>query len=447
MRARLLAIALASSMLGVGVGARAQSRDGLAALAPAVTAPPDPCPGATGWTRIASGGPALTDGLSSAWAGRELLIISPARANVPLRVSALDVCANRWRDLDMSAWPTPTDPQRLAVTHIGDRVALELRSATAAPVTRLFTPGSPGWTSAPEWASFVGRLLVGERAIAIESRSGRFAEVDVWDVAAARSYSVRPRTAPAARTDHASAVVGERVVIVGGRDASGQLARGVDVYDARRRRWSRIAAPNEPAGRTHPIVATAGEHVLVFGGQDDRGELDDGAVLDVPHRRWTPVSAAPGLRGATERVAVLTRTSFVVLASEPNRARTVGAALDLATGAWREVTPPVQVRRSSTSLDPLPDGRVLLRQHGARELWILEPSAGSWARVELGAVGDRTTPLVAVEGARIVVLGGHEPVDDRHWQTGCERPVPGIGCDPVAPPVGRLRQDGYLRSL
>ncbi|PNH11727.1 tRNA wybutosine-synthesizing protein 2/3/4, partial [Tetrabaena socialis] len=97
----------------------------------------------------------------------------------------------------------------------------------------------------------------------------------------------------------ASAVLGRRIVLVGGYGGGGAHARRADVllYDTPSRTWEALApadpaAPAPPARMGHGAAALGGGHVVVVGGRTSPVDpLGDVWILDLGARAWIRVHA------------------------------------------------------------------------------------------------------------------------------------------------------------
>jgi N-acetylneuraminic acid mutarotase len=94
--------------------------------------------------------------------------------------------------------------------------------------------------------------------------------------ATARLYRYDPRRdrwrrlpdSPSPRAAHAAAVIGRKLYVAGGANASGSL-RSLEIYDFRRRRWRRGPSFLGPA-RNHTTGASSGGRFYVLAGRDNR---------------------------------------------------------------------------------------------------------------------------------------------------------------------------------
>jgi hypothetical protein len=146
-----------------------------------------------------------------------------------------------------------------------------------------------------------------------EGQVGATNRVFRFDVATRRWRELPSMAEP--RGAHGVAVVGDRIVVIGGRtDRSFDGDRAnvglVEIFDTRTERWSRGASM--PAPRDHLGVATLDRHVYVLGGRLPSGRavarLDR---LDPASGDWTRLGDAPK---ATSGVDLLSGDGFLYTA-------------------------------------------------------------------------------------------------------------------------------------
>jgi non-specific serine/threonine protein kinase len=102
-------------------------------------------------------------------------------------------------------------------------------------------------------------------------------------------------SAPSVRAAHAVAVIGNRLYVAGGVDASGHSVRSLEVYDFERRRWRR--GPSFPApARNHLTGVASGGRFYVLGGRDSVN-YRAAARYDPSRRRWQRLPSLKVARG------------------------------------------------------------------------------------------------------------------------------------------------------
>jgi N-acetylneuraminic acid mutarotase len=116
-------------------------------------------------------------------------------------------------------------------------------------------------------------------------------DLGAWTWRAVKPLPAGPR--PAARNHHAAAVVGNKMLIMGGRSCHATLCAplddGVWAYDRAANSWERIEAKNSPPARIE-AVSWANSKFYVGLGQTARGVvLNDVWALDLDHQEWSRV--------------------------------------------------------------------------------------------------------------------------------------------------------------
>ena len=254
--------------------------------------------------------------------------------------------------------------------------------------------------------------------------------------------------APRAPRSYVLAAAGDRVIVWGGRTASGLTNRGA-VFDAKTRRWRPMTTAGAPSPRESVrVVWWTGRRLVVWGGRDAAGARTDGAAYDPVRDRWRalPAAGAPTTR-TVPGVAVASGRRLVVLPA-PGGDPATGGVYDRVTNRWRPVAPPqgtwpgyeTQIHRDGPR-------RLVFADVQNRRLEVLDLTTGRWTGVPFAGahLSPRTMPAIHWTGARLVVFGG---VDRKMVSPGggCGGPrPPGMGCDPVPPIFLRVvRRDGAI---
>jgi N-acetylneuraminic acid mutarotase len=120
--------------------------------------------------------------------------------------------------------------------------------------------------------------------------------------ATSRLYRYSPRRnrwtrlpdSPSPRAAHAAAVIGHRLYVAGGANASGSL-RSLEVYNFRSRRWRRGPSFRGPA-RNHTTGVASGGRFYVLAGRDVRN-LRSVDRYNPRRRRWTRLRPMRTARG------------------------------------------------------------------------------------------------------------------------------------------------------
>ncbi|MFI7604368.1 S8 family serine peptidase [Micromonospora sp. NPDC049366] len=211
---------------------------------------------------------------------------APATVEVLKRTSQLDALAARKR--------TPLIEQRVAgVTNARTgvaTVAAEVSAAAGQP-----SGGDPAWsrianTPAPIYdnaaVTFGGKVY---------SLGGQGAERSLWrydpdtDVWSALAEMPRGRIQPSA------AVVNGKIYVLGGWSATGAPIPAVDVYDPKAGTWSTLVGVMSPAPRAAAGTAVVGGRIVLVGGcvDSDCAESDDVLVFDPSSRTFSTRARYP----------------------------------------------------------------------------------------------------------------------------------------------------------
>src|SRR5262245_10425130 len=140
---------------------------------------------------------------------------------------------------------------------------------------------------------------------------------------------------PAARQEVATAVLGERVYVIGGFDSAGQSTDSVFVYNPQSNTWS--AAASLPIVNNHGAAAVANGRLFAFGGVSNRA-----FVYDPAGNAWSEIASVSAQHVSTPAVAVIN-----------NRIYGAGGT----GGTQREVEAYDPSANTSTALAPMNVGR------------------------------------------------------------------------------------------
>jgi hypothetical protein len=274
---------------------------------------------------------------------------------------------------------------------------------------------------------------------------------------------------PGARGEVASAVAGDRLVVLGGLHGPGRTSRAVTAYDRAEDRWGRL--PDLPAPRHHAAAAGLDGAVYVTGGspratdwrpRDQLWRLGPGAS------DWEVLEPMPEGRLGHDLLAVDGRLYVVggdgpgsdVLVYEPGRGWERGAALGSRPDHIRAVVLDGEVWAIGGRIDDL-----------TRAVSIYDPEADAWRDGPELPFGMSAMAVGVLDGA-IHVVGGEDPdllggrVHDRHvvlapgaeaWEPAPEPLLPvhgaGYGVLPDGPGTealviaGGSRRQGVLSVL
>ena len=210
---------------------------------------------------------------------------------------------------------------------------------------RRYDPRSGRFTSLPPLPRPLNHVGVGAREGSIYVVGGLGNKLEYLSTGsdAAWRYDIEQRRweelapMPTARGALGTAVVGDTLYAVGGRDGPDSLA-SVEAYDLKRGTWS-TRAPIPGHGRDHLGVAALGGFVYAVGGRYDGGEeMSEFLRYDPRADRWTEQPPLPiGTSGMNlERVGPL----LVVTGGEGSKQEFLTGrtfAFDPRSGHWREL--------------------------------------------------------------------------------------------------------------
>jgi non-specific serine/threonine protein kinase len=234
----------------------------------------------------------------------------------------------------------PTARQEVAVTSDNGVIWVfgGLTGRTSTAKVEGYDPAIDTWKSGPDLplplhhamaVTFHGELVVmggwvpqGDNLSAVTSnrvfalRNGAWVELPPLN---------RPRAAGAA------AVVGDRIVVVGGQ-GNGQLVRQTELFDGTH--WS--DGPDMPTPRDHLAAASDGQYVYAIGGRVLSADKNLGSFerFDVAARSWARGPDLPTPRGGIG--ATFVNGEVVVAGGEtPTSVLDTVEAFELATGKWK----------------------------------------------------------------------------------------------------------------
>lgn len=213
------------------------------------------------------------------------------------------------------------------------------------------------------------------------------------------------------RAGHSMLWTGNRVLVWGGRDSSGNLRGDGFLFDPVSGSLSQIATSGDPAAREFHTAVWTGSEMLVWGGNTVSGVANTGGRYDPATDSWQsiPTAAAPIAR--TGHTAVWTGSGMLVFGGE------TGAGSALASGA--EYVP------DSNSWIPIPSGPSARVGHGA--VWTgaamvvwggrngstyffdgsrYTPGSGWSSTASSGAPLGRAGHAMSWTGERVLVWGG-----------------------------------------
>jgi N-acetylneuraminic acid mutarotase len=170
----------------------------------------------------------------------------------------------------------------------------------ASTTTKVYDPGTDSWTTGPGLpaalhhasavtydgeAVVIGGFIPGEELTSEQSDRVYALRGGSWEQLPSLNH---PRAAAAA------AVVGDKIVVVGGQ-ADGKLVRQTEVFDGER--WTDVA--EMPTPREHLAAASDGRYLYAIGGRDLSADQSSTAVerYDPAGDSWTELDALPQAAG------------------------------------------------------------------------------------------------------------------------------------------------------
>jgi N-acetylneuraminic acid mutarotase len=211
------------------------------------------------------------------------------------KVARYDIRRDRWRlvaPMPLAVnHPAATSAGGKLYVHGGFESATGLESAT----TRLFEydPGADRWTELP--SSTVPRAAHALQAIdgklyaagGANSQTDQLTSLEIYDLQSQTWSS--GASMPTGRNHVASAVVDQRLYVLGGRPPLNLSM--VERYDPATNSWTTVAPLNTP--RSGFAAAVVGRRIVAFGGEGPAGTIAPVEVYDVDADSW---SSLPDMR-------------------------------------------------------------------------------------------------------------------------------------------------------
>jgi N-acetylneuraminic acid mutarotase len=207
---------------------------------------------------------------------------------------------------------------------------------------------------------------------------------------------------PLARTEVASARLGNEIVVIGGFLADARSTGRVDAYSQRTGRWRRL--PDLPAKVNHAMAASAGPRLYVVGGYGA-----ERSAFVFFRGRWRRLRHLPAPRAAAGAAVVGRRLYVVGGVVRPGTLARQMLVLDLRTGRW-VFAPGPSAREHLAVASAAGIVYALAGRSAGTNFTTFErysPSRHSW-RVLPPVPYPRGGTGAAVVGRRIVSVGGEE---------------------------------------
>ena len=211
-------------------------------------------------------------------------------SGVSTKVEGYDPAIDQWKESGIEL-PVPLHHEE-AVTYRGEIVALsgwqpEGTNLTATYSTKVFAQRGGGWAPYPDL--------------------------------------------PVAHVAGGAAVVGDKVIVVGGQSAKNQLATTTDIFDGQK--W--IKGADLPRPREHLAVTTDGTYVYAIGGRAFTADKNTAAVdrYDPVTNKWQAMPDMPTARGSIG-AAVADGRIVVVGGEDATHVFDTVEAYDIVSGTW-----------------------------------------------------------------------------------------------------------------
>jgi len=132
-------------------------------------------------------------------------------------------------------------------------------------------------------------------------------EGDTWEWDGTTWTQLAPPTSPPARMNHAMATLGNKVVLFGGEGANGPTD---DTWEWDGTTWTKRAPPTSPPARKSHAMVTRGDRVLLVGGDLDYGAPGDSWEWD--GASWTRVAEGPPGQFSISDLAMASRNGEIL---------------------------------------------------------------------------------------------------------------------------------------
>ncbi|MEM8933801.1 MAG: kelch repeat-containing protein, partial [Acidobacteriota bacterium] len=215
----------------------------------------------------------------------------------------------------------------------------------------------------------------------------------------------QPVLAPIGRYDHTATLLAEgRVLMAGGVGTGGEILDEVQLYDPVDRTFETLA-PMTVERSEHAAVTLHSGRILVIGGRNASGALAQVERFDPISRRWStvaPMAQARALHSAT----LLPSGKVLVAGGEPAAAAEL---YDPTTDSWAPTLEQPKRRSGRQTATLLPSGEVLVFGQPGDTVSIAEvyePATDSWDLVEAGFSRESHTATLLPSG-EVLIIGGY----------------------------------------
>jgi len=159
--------------------------------------------------------------------------------------------------------------------------------------------------------------------------------------------------APAARYSAASVLAGDTVLVWGGQGATGALGDGASLAltSGVPSAWSAITTTGAPSARSGHAAAWTGSKLIVWGGMQGGTHLNDGGIYDPANDTWAAMASTNAPEAREGHAAVWTGSELVVIGGEGVSGSLADShTYNLATDTWRALTGNIGARRGSSGV-------------------------------------------------------------------------------------------------
>jgi hypothetical protein len=177
----------------------------------------------------------------------------------------------------------------------------------------------------------------------------------VYDPGTDTWTAVAPSGGPAARHSGAAVLAGDSVIIWGGKGATGAMNDGaiLNLSNGEPTAWSAIATSGAPSARSGHAAAWTGSKLIVWGGLQGGTHLSDGAIYGPAVGQdgtWTAMSTTGAPAARENHAAVWTGSELVVIGGDGTSGELSDShAYNPATDTWRSLSGSTGARSGSSS--------------------------------------------------------------------------------------------------
>lgn len=152
-----------------------------------------------------------------------------------------------------------------------------------------------------------------------------------------------------ARSGHASAWDGRRLMIWGGRTRSGTVLTEGAVWDSETSKWTVLTATGAPQGRFDASAAWTGDEFVIFGGSNNQGALASGAAWNAASGTWRSLPSQAAASARSRAASVLVGSQWMIFGGLSS------TGVSMADPQRIDVRPPWNLyRRGSLPAESLP---------------------------------------------------------------------------------------------